>query len=539
VFGRLNLEYNGLGASRWRMGNKEMVHSRVLAFVIGLGGLAGLGCGGNGSAVDNGGPVSGQMSNNSASNAPSSGDVGVFVTDNLSDKYDHVWVSIKKIELKLAAGGTREIFSDPVGLGIDLSSLHDESGPKYQFLNQLTLPAGTYSGALITLDKNAVLFPTNTTAGAETEIATQAVAPANALAKDKKSAAPAVSKDAVLDVTFDPPKMLGTGHDDLVLDFDLSQWKEDGGKVVGVVTTSMGAGLEAADRNGSVVESGVVNTLKGDVPQQNFILKNGDSTEIQVQTTSATALVGLAGAGDPVLTKGQNVEVSGSFDTNTRRLTATTIKVTDPKVPVVSQVQGVVSAIDPKTGSWKVTPSETRGLLPAGTTIPVTLATDARFTGPSGLTLSKDDFMKGLSAEKSVSVLVSGSYDSAKALFTVGDARILNQDAQPAVKVAGLVSNPKTDALTFGLTVSDYEGLFTKPGAAAVVAVTPTTTFADQNGKTLTTDQFFGALAAPTSAQVNGVLDTSTGNVVANSIKLAPAPATPAVAAPKKKAKTK
>lgn len=521
------------------MGNKEMVHSHVLALIVGLGGLGLMGCGGNGSAVDNGGMVGGQNTmNNAANNGPSSGDVGLFITDNLSDKYDHVWVSIKKIELKLAAGGTREIFADPAGLGVDLSSLHDDSGPKYRFLNQLTLPAGTYSGATITLDKDAMLFATNTTTGEPTEIATQAAAPATQTVKEKKSATPNVSKDSVLDLSFDPPKMLGTGHDDLVLDFDLSQWKDDGGKLVGVVTTSMGAGLEAADRNGSVVEDGVVNTLKGEVPQQTFILKNGDSSQIQIQTTSATALVGLAGAGDPVLTKGQNVEVSGSFDTNTRRLTASSIRLVDPKAPAVSQLQGTVSAIDPKTGSWKVTPSETRGLLPQGISVPVTLATDARFTGPSGLTLTKESFLKGLSAGKSVYVLVSGSYDSAKGLFTVGDARLENQDTQPAVKVAGLVSNPKTDSLTFGLTVTDYEGLFTKPGAAEVVSVTPTTTFADQAGKTLTTDQFFGALAVPSSAQVDGVLDTSTGNVVANSIKLAPAAAAPAVA-PKKRGKTK
>ncbi len=514
------------------MGNKVMVHSRVFALAAGLG-LALVGCGGNGSALNNGGMVGGQSTMNSAANnGPSAGDVGLFITDNLSDKYDHVWVSIKKIELKLAAGGTREIFADPAGLGIDLSSLHDDSGPKYRFLNQLTLPEGTYSEAVITLEKKAVLFATNTTTGQSTEIATQA-APNPQPAKDKKKATPDVSKDSVLDLTFDPPKMLGTGHDDLVLDFDLSQWKDDGGKLVGVVTTSMGAGLEAADRNGSVVEEGVVNTPKGEVPQQTFILKKGDSSQIQIQTTAATALTGLAGAGDPVLTKGLNVEVSGSFDTNTRRLNASSIRLLDPKAPAVSQLEGVVSAIDPKTGSWKVTPSETRGLLPQGISVPVTLATDSRFTGSSGLSLTKDEFLKGLSAGKSVSIFVSGSYDSSKALFTVGDARLENQDTQPAVKVAGLVSNPKTDSLTFGLTVTDYEGLFTKPGAAELVSVTPSTTFVDQGGKTLTTDQFFGALRTPTSAQVNGVLDTSTGNVVANSIKLAPAAAGSVVATKK------
>lgn len=482
-----------------------------------LGFLA-AGCGGSGSSIDSG-PIAGTSNTNAVNNGPNSGDVGLFVTDSFSDKFDHVWVSIKKVELKLAAGGTREIFADPQGVGVDLSSLRDESGPKYQFLNQLTMPAGTYTGAVITLDKNAVLFPTNTTTGHPEEFASQADG----------------AKEAVLNVAFDPPKMLGTGHDDLVLDFDLSKWKDNGGKLTAVVTTSMGAGLEAADRNREVVEEGVVNALKGDVPQQTFTLKNGKSTAIEVQTSASTALIGIAGAPSPQLTKGQSVEVSGVFDTNTRRMSAAAIKVVDPKAPASPEVEGVVSAIDLKNGTWNVTPSLTRGVLPLGIAIPVSISTDAHLTSPSGLSVSREDFLQGLSGAKDVSVLVTGAYDPVKNTLSATDARRENADSQPAVKVAGVVSNPKADAQTFSLIVTDYEGLLTKPGAAEVVSVTPTTTYADLAGKALTPQQFFVGLASPTAAQISGVLDTSSGNVVANSVKLAPAPAPPQAAAKKPK----
>src|SRR5579885_328839 len=119
-----------------------MIRSSSFAAILGVCALVAFGCGGN-STVDSNGmsPQRSQAVNNKL--GPSQGDLGVFVTDNVSDKYDHVWVSIKKIELKLASGGTRTIFDDERGVGVDIASLHDDSGPKFRFINDLTMPAGT------------------------------------------------------------------------------------------------------------------------------------------------------------------------------------------------------------------------------------------------------------------------------------------------------------------------------------------------------------------------------------------------------------
>ena len=470
--------------------------------------FAAVGCGGDGSSINSGAITNQSTTPNNVSNGPNSGDVSLYITDGLSDKYDHVWVAIKKVDLKLAAGGTRTIFEDNQGVGIDLASLRDDSGPKYRFINQLTMPAGTYVGAQITLAQNAVLFPLKATSGKEIGFANQ----------------PDGAHDSVLSVGFDPPKLLGTGHDDLVLDFDLSKWTDDKGKLTAVVTPSLGAGLEDADRNAAVVAQGTVEDVKGDVPGQTFSLKKEKSADLQVATSATTALVTESAATPLVLTKGQTVEVTGSFDANTRRFDASSIRLEDPKAPAVAQIAGTIEKVDPKTGAWSITPSQTRGLLPTSLTIAVTPAAAAKFFGASGLQMSQDDFVKGLSASKSVHVLLEGTYDSAKNQFLAMEGRLQDAASQPEVKVAGVVGDAKSDSQTFGLTVSGFQGLMTKPGAAATIAVTPSTTFVDENGKSLSSTDFFAALSAPKAADVDGVLDTSTGNVLATSVKLSAAP---------------
>jgi hypothetical protein len=174
-----------------------------------------------------------------------------------------------------------------------------------------------------------------------------------------------------------------------------------------------------------------------------------------------------------------------------------------------------------------VTPSLTRGLLPDGLVVPISLGASVSFFGASGLELTKDDFFTALSASDKVHVLAEGTYDASHSQFAATEVRLQDADSQPHVKVAGVVSDPQSAAQTFGLTVSAYQGLMTKPGAATVVAINASTTFVDEAGKGLSADQFFGALASPMAADVDGVLDTSTGNVVATTVKLSAAPVTP------------
>jgi hypothetical protein len=106
-------------------------------------GLAALltGCGGGGSG-------SGSVGTNL---------VSLFITDSL-DGNDHVWVTVKSVDLQ-SAGGATNVFSNSAGVTVDLKTLRDATGARFQFLNQDTVPPGTYSGAKVTLDKNLVVFP--------------------------------------------------------------------------------------------------------------------------------------------------------------------------------------------------------------------------------------------------------------------------------------------------------------------------------------------------------------------------------------------
>ena len=263
-----------------------MVRSRFVLLALGLV-LVSVGCGGDGSSFNNNSLTSQNSVNNPVNNGPSSGDLALYFTGNVSEQYEHVWVSVKKVDLKLAAGGFRTIFEDNRGLGMDVASLHGESGPSYRFVSGLNLPAGTYVGAKLTFASESLVFPLKATSGKTLGFAKQA----------------ADAKDAIVDVSFDPPKMLGTGHDDLVLDFDLSKWKESDGGLTLAINSSLGAGLEDADRNSPTIETGTIENLKGEVPGQTFYLKSSKSLEISVSTSAKTALMTEADSDGPMLAK--------------------------------------------------------------------------------------------------------------------------------------------------------------------------------------------------------------------------------------------
>lgn len=483
---------------------------RLLALGLVLATLT-AGCGGGGSSFDSG-PIAPNNGSNKVSQGPDNGTLALFLTDGLNENYDHVWVSIKKVELKLAAGGLRTVFEDERGLGVDLKSLRDESGPRYRFLNALNLDAGTYVAAQITVDKNAVLFPAKSVRGQQTEFA-----------------------DPTLTVAYDPPKLLGTGHEDLVLDFDLSQWKVENGKLTAIVKPGPATGVESSERSFATVHRGTIDKISGDLPDRSFTLKSGKAEGIPVRTSTTTALVAAQPNG---LAHGQTVQVIGVYDANTRRVDATSLEIEDLKALPVHLAEGSVADLDPKEGTWKFSPSQTAGFLPGMSTVGVGVSDQTKFFGSSGLALTKELFFKALSENADASVLVEGAYAADKNAFAASEARIADPADQPEVRVSGVIANPQKEDQTFAVTVSRFEGLMTAAGATASVAIVPTTKFVDADGKQLTQEQFFGSLAAPQQADVQGVLDSSTRRVLATTIKVSPAPAS-AKQAPKPKATAK
>jgi hypothetical protein len=152
----------------------------------------------------------------------------------------------------------------------------------------------------------------------------------------------------------------------------------------------------------------------------------------------------------------------------------------------------------------------------------MTVTEGAKLYGASGLALGREEFLKGLSGDEQVSVLADGAYDSSKNIFTASTVRLQGENSTPGVKVEGLISDAKSTDQTFGLTLTGYEGLYSKPGAVATIAITPTTVFFDTDGKELPGEGFFAAIGAPRSATVSGTYDAATNRVLAASVKLGP-----------------
>src|SRR5437762_31947 len=104
-----------------------------LAFLAALAVLVGCGGGSGGSATTGG-------------NVPGNARVGIFVTDDLTADYDHVWVTIKKVELQ-GAGGSVTVYDDAAGRTVDLRALNDAGTQKFALLGEASIPAGTYASA--------------------------------------------------------------------------------------------------------------------------------------------------------------------------------------------------------------------------------------------------------------------------------------------------------------------------------------------------------------------------------------------------------
>ncbi|MCX6342001.1 MAG: hypothetical protein NTU72_06425, partial [Fimbriimonadales bacterium] len=78
--------------------------------------------------------------------ASSSSGLTLFASDSM-DGNDHVWVTIKSVELVASTGTSVPVFSSTTGEVIDLRSLRDSTGARFQMLSNLGITTRTYTGA--------------------------------------------------------------------------------------------------------------------------------------------------------------------------------------------------------------------------------------------------------------------------------------------------------------------------------------------------------------------------------------------------------
>ncbi|RYG23079.1 DUF4382 domain-containing protein [bacterium] len=353
----------------WRSGRSLFRVMRIKTLSTLALACALVGCGGGG-----GGSSSGGSSANAAR-------VGVFITDDLG-AYDHVWVTVKAIKLNGPAG-TRTVFSDPDGKQVDLASLNTAGASTFAFLGLGSIPEGRYTNVEVTLDDNLVLFPAGATVGQE------------------RTFEGSTGGQKLLTVLVDDSGEDIRGDDNLVIDFDLSRWNDNGATVTAFATVRDHEGLGDLHRHHGEDYHGTVSNLSS--TGFTLVTRQG-ATPITVTTDANTQIFGDLST----LANGQRVEVRGAFSTSTRTLVATSVKI-ETGNNNEDEARGDVTTIG--DNSFDLTVDETEGFLPSNTALHVTYTANTRFRGDRGATLTEAQFEAALAS--GVEVEAEGTYNEA------------------------------------------------------------------------------------------------------------------------------
>lgn len=423
--------------------------------------LVGCGGGGGGSSSSGGGSTT---------------QTAFFVTDAVGN-YDHVWVTIKKVEV---LGGTNRavIYDDAVGKVVDLVSLNQGGTQLFSLLGVGVLPAGNYSSVSITLSSDLVLFPKGSSTG------------------QNRQFEGSTSGVKVLSYALE-----AGDRRSLVADFDVSKWVDDGTFVRAVVVS----GKSSSVRHDTQVEQeleGKIANLSGTSPTFSFdIVKK--SVTIHVTTDASTALSNADGTANPTLANGAEVRVGGTIDATTHSVRATSVTIQGQEDLGSSEVKGTVASTGTDTFTMSV--GRCDGFVPGATTITVNTSATTIFMSDSGVTLTHDDFYAALAAGSVAEA--EGTYDPTTQTLTATKVKVEDESEGESsshharAQVQGTVSNIDATAKTFSLTVAEWEGTQLTAGTVLSVVVTDTTVLRNVDLATLT---------AGSTLEVRGTLSGAT-----------------------------
>lgn len=457
----------------------KFIHGLILGAVA----LALTACGGGGGTSSSGGGIGFGGS--------------VFMTDSL-DNHDHVWVTVKKVVMTSAAGNST-IFDDSAGKSIDLKRLRDASGERYAFIS--SAPTGSFTGVQITLDKTATLYPSGSSTGV-TRVFT---------GND--------GTNVVLNLTFASTRNF-SGSGRLAIDFDLSNWNDDGSNLsaTAFLREGNGDGLDDLNRHENEDYHGTVASLNGAAPTQTFTLTQANRT-FRVTTDANTAIFRSNGQPSAILANGQRVEVRGSFSTTQNTLLATQIKIEDGNGQNGEiEVHGNAANLDAVAGTFTVDVVQSEGFQPTNLTVNVVTNSSTTFRGDHGVTLTQAEFFTTLATSSFVEV--EGSYDAGTNTFTATKAKLEDdhghhnggggEGEHHEAEATGPASAINSGAFTFDITANEWEGINIGPNTVIHVTTTSGTEFKGAHGSNLNQTQFFAALSSDTPVEVRGSFDPST-----------------------------
>jgi hypothetical protein len=444
------------------------------------------GCGGGGGSSSSGG------------NAP----VNVFVTDSFRDDFDHVWVTIHKVELLDAGGAAQTLFDDPEGRVIDLKTLRDASGERFTFLSTGSVPGGTYTGGRVTVGPTFNVIPKGSTTA-------QTLPVADDVARDAQGR-------PVVPFSLQGPRNIGSSGEPLVIDFDLANFSVVNGKLRPAIKHALGELLGDLPRHEHHRFEGVVSELSGAAPNQSFVLSFGEGKRIDVTTNENTAIYNADGTPNAALANGQRVKVEGIFDVAAHRLVASEIKI-QPQggEPKHAFVAGKPRDINPAGGSFVVLIRRAEGFVPTHDTVKVVTTDQTIFRADSGMVISAADFFAGLATADGVGV--EGTYDAGSNTLTALSAR-LHHEHEPdhRVRAVGMPKEPNREAGTFVLNpVLEHEGFVPRDNRVNVVT-TANTKFVDHHGNVITRAAFFELLPTALKVRVEGTYSAASNTITAS-----------------------
>jgi hypothetical protein len=436
--------------------------------------LVAVGCGGGGGGVS---PAPG--------GGAGSGNVPVFATDAPNVDFDHVWVKIYSVDLVSSGGTTQNVFQNSSGLVLDVRSLRDNTGGRFQFLDSAGVPVGTYASAKVELDKNVTI----TRHGSGTDETDHL---------DGTQGAP--PGHAVYTFNFNPALNV-TASSPLVLDFDLANWSVDNtGRVHAVVKHGDGSGLGDGHRHEHSEFEGVVSGLGGGVGAQTFTLQH-ESHTLSVVTDSNTVFSNADGSPNPNLANGERVGVKGTWSNGVFTAKEVRIFHAGGEDSGASEAEGTFSNVDASGADFDVTVFHAN-FVPAQPTLHVTTDANTKFFSDGGVLLTPADFFALLNSAPAGSKVqlhgtASGQGFAASAVKVEVEGGSGGEGEPHAVAVGGLASNVSADTSSFTLTAERWEGLELHPGTVVNVVTTDGTKYR-ANDVDLSKADWYAALT-PTS----------------------------------------
>ncbi len=427
-----------------------------------------VGCGGSGEG--------------SSSSSASTGTVAVFLTDGM-DGSDHVFVRLHRIEL-VAGSDSTVVFDDPAGAVVDVRSLRDESGQKFLLLASDAVPRGQYTSVALTLGKTLQTF--------EREAA-------NAVEKEFDDSLDAGKGVVRLRIPLEAALQVGVGRSDLVLDFDLSSWTENGGKVLPVVKPLSERPPADLARYVEHAYYGTIGSVGGRGSEGAFDLRTSGGT-IRVRLSGSTHVAQADGTASPVLKSGARARIAGKFDPQSGQLIADSVSLGDGAGAGGSWVVGKPRSIDSAQGKLEVDWRSVGGTMPAGRTIRVTVGDGTMLRGAGGERQEPAQFWEALASAESVRV--EGVADGASIAATA--IGILGPSGPPLVSAEGAVSVREDGDWELRLTA--WDGFAAKADDRLVVRLAESCRFFSSESKPITREQFLQASAegSPRRVRVAG-----------------------------------